>query len=243
MFSHSFWRRYFQEVNVGRLATLHAVLKQRLLPCFEGIAEEADLKATEAMNNMTAMPGDEFGPTIGPDEAHEIARGIGLDHYEALDCARQSLINSFAVTMYHLWEQQVIAFLRREILHPAKKNAQSKLSIAEFQRQMLRIGIDVTLFASWQQLQVFRLLANAVKHAEGSAAAQLRAQKPEWFTPAAFRSDPLQGMLMSSSLYEPLAGEDLYLGAEDLEPLVRHARDFWTELADSLEAISRRRWH
>lgn len=74
----------------------------RLLPSFDGIDDEANAKVDEAWEAMSSMPVGEYGPLIDESEAAEMAHDAGREHYSAMSDARQTLINSFAIVLYHL---------------------------------------------------------------------------------------------------------------------------------------------
>jgi hypothetical protein len=240
MLSHTFWANYFESVNVARMRTLLEVLRDRVLPSFESVAEEAERKQQEAWDQMATMPCGEDGPLIDPGDVAEMARDAGLDHYQAMAGARQTIVSSFAIALYHLWEQQVLSFHRREVLHPRDRNNSRLLTLREFKDQLSGMNVDIGQFKSWPKLKVYRLLANAIKHAEGPAAVELKLLRPDWFVYPAFRNDRLREHLSTPSLYEPLAGEDLYIDAEDLDALVEAASDFWNDLLTALATESAR---
>jgi hypothetical protein len=239
MYSPRFWANYFRHTNIPRLQTQLAVLRDRLLPTFDDVGEEADAKAREAYEQITSQACGEDGPEIDGWDASEMAREAGLELYMALSDARQTLINSFAVAIYHLWEQQVLSFYRRELVDQTPL-ADETLHLRAFRERLLVDGVDVAKFNSWPTMLLFRDLANTVKHAEGRSAEALRRSKPEWFSPPSFRNDELRDLLLSKPLFEPLAGEELYVDIETLESLVQAASEFWEELASAVDAGTHR---
>jgi len=175
-----FWPNYFRTVNIPRLETMLTVLKERLLPTFDGIAQEATQKQKEMFDALSSMPCGEDGPLADSSEAGAIAHDAGLDHYVALHRARQALVNIFAVSIYHLWEQQVLSFHRRKLLDAGEQGLDDFLTLKDFQRRIAKM-IDLDQSKCWAELMLFRDLANTVKHAEGRSAMALRAQRPQWF--------------------------------------------------------------
>lgn len=128
----------------------------------------------------------------------------------------------------------MLSFHRREVLHPGDRNNSRLLTLKDFQQRLLALQVDLNQFNSWPKLTVFRYLANAIKHAEGPAAVELKQLRPAWFIYPAFRNDEMSGLLGTTSLYEPLASEDLFIDVEDLDPLVEAASEFWQELDNAL---------
>ena len=59
----------------------------------------------------------------------ERALEAGLEYYEMIFGVQQTLLNVCTTSLYHLFEQQVIFFLRREILRPTLENQKNLLKI------------------------------------------------------------------------------------------------------------------
>lgn len=214
------------------------VLKTRLLPSFDGIDDEANVKVDEAWETMSSMPVGEYGPLIDESEAAEMAQDAGREHYSAMSDARQTLINSFAIALYHLWEQQVLSFLRRQVLGFREPHTAKMLSLNVFAERLLKIGVDIKSFRSWPVILVYRHLANTVKHADGDSAKELKQLRPEWFIPKSLRDDSLGEVFRyEPKVYEPLAGEDVYVDVDDLDEFVKATDLFWEELVAALASI------
>lgn len=238
--SHPYWSQRFAQVNAKRMATMLEVLKVRLLPSFDDISDEADTKAQEAWDAMSSMPVGEDGSLIDESEAAELAQDAGIEHYTAMSDARQTLINCFAIALYHLWEQQVLSFHRRQVLGFHEPHTAKLLSLKVFTARLRQIGIDVESFNSWPLISMYRLLANTIKHADGDSAEELKPLRPEWFIHESLRNGPLgEGFRYQPKVYEPLSGEDVYVGVEDLDEFVKATNLFWEELVAALASIAR----
>ncbi|MDP3752019.1 MAG: hypothetical protein Q8Q98_09200 [Polaromonas sp.] len=237
--SHPYWSGHFARVNAKRMATMMEVLKARLLPSFDGIEDEANAKVDETWEAISSMSVGEYGPLIDESEAAEMAQDAGREHYSAMSDARQTLINSFAITLYHLWEQQVLSFHRRQVLGFHEPHTAKLLSLKVFTERLLEIGVDIKSFRSWSVLSVYRCLANTIKHADGDSADELKKLRPEWFIPRSFRDDPLGEVFRyEPKVYEPLAGEDVYVDVDDLDEFVKATSLFWGELVAALASIN-----
>lgn len=235
--SHQFWSRHFTAVNQKQMSTMLDVLTERLLPAFDNLDAEADAKADEAWEAYGSMACGEYGPLLDESEAAELAKQAGMDHYRALYAARQTLLNSFAVTLYHLWEQQALAFHRRQVLHPAEENDHKLLTLEAFANRLQPVGVDVRSLPCWPTLCMFRDLANTIKHADGRAADSLKRSHPQWFVPPSMRDDEFASLWKAGArVYQPLAGDDVYVTLEDLGTFVRTTEQFWKELVTALEA-------
>ena len=67
-------------------------------------------------------------PDIDSDYLAEKAHDAGFDYYMTASGVKQTLLNISAVTLYHLFEQQLLYFLRHEILHPSERNNDGLIS-------------------------------------------------------------------------------------------------------------------
>jgi hypothetical protein len=82
------------------------------------------------------------------------------------------------------------------------------------------LGIDLSSLEPWAKVRELRLVANSVKHGEGSSAKQLRELRPDLFQNPAFARIRVE---MGASWFDrqeplamPLAGEDLFVTEDDL---------------------------
>jgi hypothetical protein len=81
--------------------------------------------------------------------------------------------------------------LRREFLHPRGEDNATSLTRDHFVAELWAQGIDPTKYPSWQSLDDLCLVANAVKHTEGASLESLKSRRPELFTRAQDRDDPV----------------------------------------------------
>ena len=154
MNNHRFWGNHFQRDFIPNLRLLVDVLVERLLPVFDGIEKEADAKSEEAWNRYMRESGD---PDDDPSTFAEWAHEVGQSHYNAMVRMRQTLLNSHAVTMYHAWEQQLLSFHRRELLHPGDENDNSLMNMKVIRKRLASEGVEVSDFASWGKIDEMRL--------------------------------------------------------------------------------------
>jgi hypothetical protein len=136
-----------------------------------------------------------------------------------------------------LWEQQLLTFHRREILHPAEQRDNDLLSLRELRARLDTVGVDICRLATWASIKELKLVANTVKHADGDSADRLKKQRGELFEPehANRAMLPLPVPACTRRIYLPMSGEDLYLTLEDLKAYGNATIRFWDEFADALE--------
>lgn len=231
------WFHFLKSHNTHRMTTMLEVLEDRLLPCFQNIENEAQVKSDEAWQSFSGMACGENGPMIDEGEAAEMAQAAGYEHYEALTVARQTLLNSFAVSTYHLWEQQLLAFHRRQLLRPWEETDARLFTLKEIEKRLQAVGVEASEFDSWKDMAIYRLLANTIKHADGDSAERLKVLRPQWFISPSLKDShlPFPGIPISR-VYLPLAGEDVFVTIDDVRAMVSSAVRFWTDLISGLEA-------
>ncbi|WP_250454482.1 hypothetical protein [Caballeronia sp. ATUFL_M2_KS44] len=234
MYNALFWRPYFQRVFKSHLERTLQVLEQRLLPTFDGIEAEATALEEKTYSDLVAMP---FDPDfVDESMVAEWAFDAGYAHYSGMEAVRQSLVNSFAPMLYHTWEQQLLAFHRKEVLHPREEHDRENLKLSVLRKRLATNGIDVTQLSTWTLIDQLRLVANTVKHADGDSADAVKRQRPEFFEPhhanEALSRTPFS---YAPRVYRPMSGEDLYLTILDIQAYGRATIDFWDQFANALE--------
>ena len=229
MLNHRYWRRVFRNEFVPQLRELVEALEKRILPGFEGIEFESESVAKEAWEGYMSSPG------TGDEDLSEFAEAAeqkGVARYLLLDGIRQGIVNLFAASLYHAFEQQLMLFHRREVLAPGEEDESRFLTLAEFRKRLQSHGIRVAEFTTWPTVEELQLLANTVKHAEGRSSQKLHAQRPDYFKRPGLPELGLWGV--RPRVFQPLVGEDLFVAIKD----VREYRDalirFWEELGEKM---------
>jgi len=233
-FNHRFWASYFHSEFEPQLRATVEVLEKRLLPAFAGIEQEAEKASEEAWDAFMSMPGtgDE-----DPGDFAEAAEQAGVSRYMLLDSIRQGMVNLFAAALYHAFEQQVMLFLRREVLDPTEENDARFFRMEEFQKRLKAVGVSVAALSSWPTIEELERVANTVKHGEGRSARELHKLRPDMFEHPkvdlgpAFRN-------ATPRVFQPLAGEDLYVSLQDVQQYRDGLVRFWTELSEEMERAS-----
>jgi len=230
VFDGRFWEEHFRTVFARQISCLCTAVETRLLPTFDSSAEEAEQAANSEWERIgQAVASDSTDPADLADQAEQ----VGVDYYLLLEGVRQTLINLSVAALYHLLEQQLMVFHRRQVLHPRDENNATLMKIAELKARLSSKGVDIGHFRSWPKVQELKAVANAVKHAEGDSADKVRRNRPDLFTPpqlrGATRPDP-----SVESVYLPLAGEDIFLTLDDLREYCSAVLEFWQELGAAI---------
>ncbi len=232
--SGRYWARVFVREFVPQLTATLDALEHRVLPAFDGIGKEAERLSRDAWDAYMSTPAEDEGD---PAAYAESAQEMGVDHYMLLNGIRQGIMNLFASALYHAFEQQIMLFHRRQVLHPVEENDRSHFKFSVFKVRLKSCGIDVENFGSWRTVQELRLVANAVKHADGGSMDKLRDLRPDLFVAPGL---PLEvGELTKHwrrPVFRPLVGEDFYVSLDSLRKYRDALVRFWEELAGALQS-------
>jgi hypothetical protein len=182
-----------------------------VLKAFDNLDERANAKGDEFINNY---PGDEY---TDPADVADWARDHSYSWWETMVSLRQSMVNLMAAGLYHLVEQQLGA-LSLDCAYERVRD--TRLDIVR-KWYVANLGIDLVSLPAWAKIDELRLVTNAVKHAEGPSAQQLRELRPDLFENPAFahiRAEMGDRWVdRQEPLAMPLAGEDLFVTENDLE--------------------------
>lgn len=227
-----YWSQYFAVEFVPQLRGIVDALEKRVLPAFDGLEEESQRIADNTWKNFMSKPGT---GNEDPTDFAELAQESGVTHYILLIGIQQGIINLFATALYHAFEQQVMLFHRREMLHTDEENKAELFNLRVFQQRLLQHGIDITQFSSWQKVQELRLIANAVKHGEGGSAKELYTIRPELFVNPSVAKLSISKWPSKPSVFQPLVGEDIYVSLEDIKIYREALIAFWEKLGCEME--------
>ena len=228
--SGSFWADYFDSIFIPDIDAYASCLIKRLLPSFENLDNEANRIEQKEYERLCSSWGhDEY---VDSASLAERAMNKAIAYMQTISGIQQGLINLFGAGLYHLFEQQLLFYHRRELLIPTEENRLAFLKGSKTHELLAANGIDITFFTSWARLDELRLLANAVKHADGQSCAQLRVQRPDLFcSPISVETG---FPFVRSVVYQPLAGEGIYLNEVEFKRYVEDVKAFWSELGQRL---------
>ncbi len=227
MLNHHFWGRVFDEEFAPQLRGLVEALESRVLPGFQDIEQGAEQYSDDLWKQAGEMPG------TGDEDMSQIAEAVtdaGVQRYMLLEGIRQGIVNLFAASLYHAFEQQVMLFHRKEVLHPTEENDTKLLDMREFRHRLSAYGIEVDKFRTWPVIQELRLLANTVKHAAGPSAQELHELRPDFFRQAGLPGLGEWVTRWKPRVFQPLVGKDLYIEPKDVKAYLNSLVEFWEEL-------------
>lgn len=224
---------------VGPLLAFGECTFRDVLPAFANLDERADQAADDYYNRIgsqTAGQYEEVDMGAVADDAFDYSQSW----YQMMYSVRQAMLNLLASGLFHLAEQQ-LADSCCDGSFCIEPPQDTKLEVvADWYRDHFQL--DLKSLPSWGLIDELRLVANAVKHAEGSATKKLREVRPELFCNPEFaeidkefaEADIPPPTVLP--VVAPLSGEDLFVSEKLLKMYTRGAESFFKEIAEHFES-------
>lgn len=227
-----FWARYFRRVHVPAIRGFCTGALDMVAPAFGRIAEEA--------NAAVEGERERLGSSSGVWGTGEYDADPSIEYYETMSAVRQSILNLLAVGLHHLFEQQQLFFLRKELV----RGDGGKLKAEAIERHLTECGVNYQRLTSTARLDELRLAANAIKHGDGRSARELAPLRPDLFEYSVPSREPTTENALASegpaaivpSIFAPLTGHDLYVSEQHLSEWCDAATTYWNELAAILDS-------
>lgn len=224
-----YWSNHFEQVFCKQITTFTDSIENRVLPAFEQIESEADAAIEKEWERL----GDTWSEYSDMGDYAELAYEAGIEYYQSLEAVRQALINITATTLYHLFEQQVFYFHRKQLLYPEEEDTTQLINMKVFKERLFSSGISIETLSTWAKIEELKVVADVVKHAEGRSANKLRPLRPDLFNLHAIQKETFFNFGNSThDVYLPLAGQDIYLSIDDLRAYSSALVSFWQEFAN-----------
>jgi hypothetical protein len=230
-----FWSQHFQRVFCRGIEAYTDAVLHRLLPTFDGIDVEAEEVSRCMFETLGSLPVYDDDP-MDMVEAAEMAQEKGIDYYESMAGVAQAVTNLAAAGLYHLFEQQMMVFHRRQVLDKAEENDVKLVCWPEFERRIANAGVRLNHLGSWSRVHELRLVANTVKHGEGPSAQKLHELRHELFVHPGLRGELSLNGHTPLSAEMPMGGQDVYVTRDDLEAYRRALLSFWLEFGEAIMA-------
>lgn len=224
--SGHFWKNYIDRNFIPEITAYSQCLTQRLLPTFESLEDEA--KEIEQNSLSGSCP-----ENVDPASVAENAMEAAVRYMHTMTGIRQGLINMFGAGLYHLFEQQLLSFGRSQFQSQAEALTEVKLLFKILKEH----GIELSTFTTWRRINELRLLANAVKHAEGPSCKELRDLREDLFRSPYSLS--LFRLSRGLPVNQPLAGQGIYLRMDDFNRYSEDVKALWTEFGRKLSQSER----
>lgn len=226
-----FWSQHIRDVFVSEIDLFASCLTDKVIPAFDNLEEESK----NIIHREFEIRAASFGSDTDLGSLAEEAEDEGIDYYVMMKNMLQGIINMFAASLYHFFEQQTFLFHRKELLSRDEEDNINLLKIDEVTVRLANNGINIKKFKSWKKIDELRLVANTAKHADGQSSEELKKLRPKLF----WRPDFIDGFdshkLPPISVYQPLMGQSFYITHEEFMLYVKAVKDFWYEMIEALE--------
>jgi len=210
-------------------------VRRDVLPAFSDLVKKAHKVARAEFQRLGSLPADE-NSSGDMSAAADAAEEKGQVFYDTMIALRQTTLNLFAAGLFHLLEQQ-LADLCVDGAFEVPPPTDTKLSIVvEWYNR--HFNLDLASLPVWTKIDELRLIANAVKHAEGGAAQRLRDLDPKLFQNPSLREvfPDFPFMHTALSLRLPLAGDNFYVTDERFSEYSEVANRMFELIAEFFEA-------
>jgi len=225
---------HYRQLYRNQIDRLVETLTVRLLPTFDSVHAEVEALQQEAYRASRECAND--GNGLDPQTAHEAAFEASLAHFDIVLDLRQGLQNMFAVSLYHLFEQQVRAFHVRVLNHKPLKFGPDVLKAWD-----KTLPDPVLTTEQRSGLDELRLLANTVKHGDGASAQELYTAAPHLFL-ADYEQDALDDptvIVHKPDIGTPLFGQDLFVRLDDIHRYRQLLNGVWSAYLEALHGAGR----
>jgi len=225
---------HYRQLYRDQIDRLVDTLTVRLLPTFDSVHAEVEAIQREAYRANNERAND--GNWLDPQTAHDAAFEASSVHFDIVLDLRQGLQNMFALTLYHLFEQQVRAFHVRVLHHKPLKFGPDVMKAWD-----KTLPDPVLTTEQLSGLDELRLVANAVKHGDGASAQELYTAAPHLFL-ADYEQDALDDptvIVHKPDIGTPLFGQDLFVRLDDIHRYRQLRNGVWSAYLEALHGAGR----
>jgi hypothetical protein len=225
---------HYRQLYRDQIDRLVDTLTVRLLPTFDSVHAEVEAIQREAYRANNERAND--GNWLDPQTAHDAAFEASSVHFDIVLDLRQGLQNMFALTLYHLFEQQVRAFHVRVLHHKPLKFGPDVMKAWD-----KTLPDPVLTTEQLSGLDELRLVANAVKHGDGASAQELYTAAPHLFL-ADYEQDALDDptvIVHKPDIGTPLFGQDLFVRLDDIHRYRQLLNGVWSAYLEALHGAGR----
>jgi len=218
--------RYIRGVLLRELAAYEACVTERLLRSFGNLSDEVDEMRQRLLDSIEHPYDHDDASKWAESEAETWAMDVWSVHV--------GICGLLVAGLFHTFEQHA-SWLCVEGRVVASGYAGAHASLGEFETWLGSIGVAPLDHPQWIRIKdELRLVANVVKHAEGTSANQLRRIQPSLF------QLPGASWLGEQKAYRPLFGSGLHLSEAHFQQYAAAVRDFWSWLADRFDTVEYR---
>lgn len=206
-----------------------AGVTDKLIASFNDIEAEADQYADSMYEKFCQMPGYEDGPDLA--DLADMARDSGMEKYDNLIFVKGELIGIATAGLYHLWEKTLKSFIMRELrYYEITDENRKEIEGANYEKLKSILAFFNFEFSGLYYddgLDTCRLIANTVKHGDGSSCKKLSEKSPELFR------GPYE---LDLPIGKPRA-KDLWINPAKFKECAGSVEAFWNEMPERLQSM------
>ena len=217
-----FWERYLAGEIKPQISMITRVVKEKIAPLFEQAEKEASKVEEEFWYRPCCSDSFDAG------DLAEIALEAGLERFELVTNITYGILNMFAVSLYHLFEQHLFYMHQREF---ADFNSEKKsCNMPEVKTALSDLGISIEAFGTYPKIEELRFLCNCIKHGEGQSCVKVRQLRTDFFSHPSVRDWDTVTVDYPVPVFNPISGSDLWVTEKDLEGYAQAVIDFFQKL-------------
>jgi len=217
-----FWKMVFKEKFIPQIDIIKNSLKDRILPTFNDIEQEAGrLEGKEFDRLSVELSGNE---NVDMADLADMARDESIGYYHLMNEMKTETLHIFYILLYKVFDQQFSYFYRKEILTPMEERDPKLKEWRVVYDRFKRVGIMLMSMETYRKINILRLISNVIKHGEGSAAEELRKIASSYFNHA-------DHMFYSVFISDDIR-DDLKLSLADFESHAENIRSFWMSFSN-----------
>ena len=197
-------------------------ITNRLLPAFSSIEEEANVIEEDSLS----IRSENFNPdTMDEGQIIEDAYFDGVNHYLLHNQMKQSFLNVSTLWLYHLFEQQLNNISLKIIKNFDYTKNRPMPAIQRIKECFKERGLNNS--SNWIKInEELRLLANTLKHADGSSKRQLEIKRPDLFR---------ESYNNKKDVSIPLFENEICVSELDFQSYYQAIKEFWKEFFDEFQ--------
>ena len=188
-----------------KIDAVKSTIFEKLQPVYNDIEAEAESVAEAKYKEL----GKNFNPeTMDVSSAAEKAWEEGGEYYELQHAMKAEFLLSTATWLFHLFEKDC----RKMCPRLYNKHDELKIKLEE-------MGINCDDHSDWYKTNTeLRLVANTIKHGEGSSSKKLQLIRPEYFD--------------TKSSY--LTDSKIEITDQDIQLYIEYMKSFWSSFFDKV---------
>ncbi len=220
------WKHTIEEIIFPQLDAFSNRVNESLYPALNNMQEEEE-KIRKKVEEKYSY--------ADPSDVCDQMEDEVVIHLIYLIQIKYSTLNLLAVGLYHTLEQHLAWLCRDENRFYKIGVLDDNLSHLYESKDFLEkyFSLELEKFNSWQKIDELRLVANTVKHAEGSKTDDLRKLRADLFIPPNMRSYPdLTNDISLPKVEYTATGEHFFISIDDLNQYFKDVKSFWQELIE-----------